>query len=99
MIAVRYFGFGLCAFSVLILIYEIIKYVERHTLNLITLRQAWQNRNVGGQTSSSGSSADSSLPGFLGDLATLLLNMPLLSVVVLLGVFLLFITRHNDRAR
>ena len=86
MVIFRYLGFGLCASSVLIMIYEILRYVETHTVNLLTLKQTLQNRAGSGRYFS----------GFLGDVSEGLLNMPLITVVIVMGVILIYLTRHID---
>ncbi len=93
MIIFRYIGYGLCCFSILILIYEILRYVETHIFSLVTVKQAWNRRHAGNLD---GSAGESHFSGFLGEVISVLINMPLLSVVVLTGVFFIFLARHSE---
>lgn len=93
MIIFRYIGYGLCCFSILILFYEILRYVETRTFSLVTVKQAWNRRQTGNFDRSIG---ESYFSGFLSDMASALINMPLLSVAALTGVFFIFIARHSD---
>lgn len=96
---VRYVG---CAFifGVLLLLgYELYRYLDAKSVDLITVEQAWRYYNAAAVDGLGKTASGSYLSGFLKDVVDFLIELPLLIAVVLTGAFLLFISRHSDAAQ
>ncbi|MCF8475143.1 MAG: hypothetical protein K9G26_10645 [Emcibacter sp.] len=93
---IKYVGYALSAFAVLLLGYEILKYFERQAIHLMTLKQVWQDYDAESLDRITDIAMESPFPAFLGGILDAVVNVPLLSIVVITAAFLLFIGRHSD---
>ena len=100
MIFFRYIGLGLFFCAVLLTFFEIYRYVETHVYTPLTLAAAWLWK----YDQSLESILDSTLvtdgtggfAGFVGTFMDAVITMPLLLLVLGVGLFLLFISRHSE---
>lgn len=99
MIIFRYIGFGFWSGALLLTFYEIIRYIDTHIINLITVQQAWIRKYESGLDSTNISVSESYFSGFLGDLMLIVINLPLLIVMILLGTFFVYVARHSDMGK
>ncbi len=95
---VRYVGYAFLLFAVIMSGYEVVRYLDANYLRLMTVEQAWQSYNAMGMDTMRETVAESYFSGTLGDVFDFLIGLPLLSVLLLTGAFLMFISRHSDAA-
>ena len=99
MMIVRYMGYALSSCAIILLGFEIVRYLEIRAASLISVQQAWQSYNAASLNQLSVSIAQSRFPGLWEDLFMSLLSVPLLALLVVGSVFLLFISRHGHLER
>jgi len=96
MIIFRYIGYGLSTCAILLLGYEVGKYLETKSIHLMILEEVMRDYDAAGLARLNKTAHGSYFSGAFHDVLVSLLNLPLLSVVVLTAAFLLFIARHCD---
>ncbi len=96
MIFLRYIGFGFWSGALLLTFYEIMRYLDTHIINLITVQQAWINKYESGLQVTNTTISENYFSGFFGDLMLVFINLPLLIVLILLGSFFVYTARHCD---
>ncbi|PCI34343.1 MAG: hypothetical protein COB54_00695 [Alphaproteobacteria bacterium] len=96
MILFRYVGLGLCCSAVLLTFLEIYRYVETHVFAPLTLAEAWlwkYDQSLGSIIVMGGKGG---LASFIAEFMDAVITMPLLSLVLGVGLFLVFISRHCE---
>jgi hypothetical protein len=91
-------GYAFLFFAVIMLGFEVVRYLDVNDLRLMTVEQAWQSYSTIGLGDVREAVAESYFSGMLGDILNFLVGLPLLSVLLLTGAFLMFISRHSEAA-
>ena len=96
MIVLRYIGYALSSCAVLLLGFEIVKYLETKSSHLLTIQQVWRGYHAEGLEKLNKAISEGPFPGIWQDVVESFINLPLLAVIVMISAFLLFISRHGD---